>query len=581
MGIDGPVRLHPSAVAKVARPSPQHAVELIAHLGPGALIAGHQERSDLVLEPLHAFPRRARAQVPVAVLPVTVWTERVAKKVEPFLSGIPDRGLRLVEGEPEPHHHVLRPRHCLDRATAAEDDEVVGIIDDVGPVCLAPSRRAPVLQETVHVQVGEQRACDPTLRCAAGAALAAQHAPAPVAIPLLDRCLEPHLDEGQDVPVNDTPGDAQQQVPVRNIVEVLGQIGIYDVRVAPADEPVHFLDCVGRASFRAIAIGTVIEVCLEDRLDHQLRSGLHHPVPYRRDAERPLAAPGLRDHHPSHRLGPIRLLPQILAQPKQPLLPALLLDLLESHPIHPRRAPVLPGERVGVGQDVLAPDLVVELVEAEPRLRLRLEIKLSLQRPDLFRRYQAHRQSPPPRLLRKHTRSQGPLLRRHYPASTLVRPCPSPARTTGSPGVGGATSDRYGLPPITRSTLTSVPCPLPRRIETGACVDCFPIPRSLPRYSGGSASATSLSRCYGAGVEGVAPSVAEKTKQMERPDVSTERLQQIPHWPPARLYVDCRRRDELEELASGGDRAGHRTPPIEEARSRRTCVAQALASLAG
>ena len=79
-------------------------------------------------------------------------------------------------------------------------------------------------------------------------------------------------------------------------------------------------------------------------------------------------------------------------------------------------------------------------------------------------------------------------------ACTLLRPCPSPAQSAGSPGVGGATSDRYGLPPITRSTLTSVPCPLPRRIETGACVDCFPIPRGLPRYSGGSASATSLSR---------------------------------------------------------------------------------------
>jgi DNA invertase Pin-like site-specific DNA recombinase len=86
------------------------------------------------------------------------------------------------------------------------------------------------------------------------------------------------------------------------------------------------------------------------------------------------------------------------------------------------------------------------------------------------------------------------LPRRRYPASTLQRPCPSPAQSAGSPGVGGATSDRYGLPPITRSTLTSVPCPLPRRIETGACADCFPIPRGLPRYSGGSASATSLSR---------------------------------------------------------------------------------------
>ena len=42
--------------------------------------------------------------------------------------------------------------------------------------------------------------------------------------------------------------------------------------------------------------------------------------------------------------------------------------------------------------------------------------------------------------------------------------------------------------------LSNVPCPLPRRIETGAYVDCFPIPRGLPRYSSGSASTTSLSR---------------------------------------------------------------------------------------
>ena len=33
-----------------------------------------------------------------------------------------------------------------------------------------------------------------------------------------------------------------------------------------------------------------------------------------------------------------------------------------------------------------------------------------------------------PQLLRKRARSQGPFLRRHYPASQVVRPCPTPAR---------------------------------------------------------------------------------------------------------------------------------------------------------
>jgi len=40
---------------------------------------------------------------------------------------------------------------------------------------------------------------------------------------------------------------------------------------------------------------------------------------------------------------------------------------------------------------------------------------------------QAHRQSPRPPHLRKHARSQGPSLRRHYPASAVLRPCPTPA----------------------------------------------------------------------------------------------------------------------------------------------------------
>jgi hypothetical protein len=50
----------------------------------------------------------------------------------------------------------------------------------------------------------------------------------------------------------------------------------------------------------------------------------------------------------------------------------------------------------------------------------------------------------------------------------MLRPLPSPAT---------------GLPRCPNHHAY-VPCPLPRRIGTGACVDCFPIPRGLPRISG-------------------------------------------------------------------------------------------------
>jgi hypothetical protein len=33
--------------------------------------------------------------------------------------------------------------------------------------------------------------------------------------------------------------------------------------------------------------------------------------------------------------------------------------------------------------------------------------------------------------------------------------------------------------------LTRVPCPLPRRIERGACVDCFPAHAAFPEWPGG------------------------------------------------------------------------------------------------
>jgi len=57
-----------------------------------------------------------------------------------------------------------------------------------------------------------------------------------------------------------------------------------------------------------------------------------------------------------------------------------------------------------------------------------------------------------PWLLRKHVRSEGPLLHRHYPASTLLRPSPSPGLTVVlANNVGGANPPSVpGLPQLPR-----------------------------------------------------------------------------------------------------------------------------------
>src|SRR5262245_64945849 len=104
-------------------------------------------------------------------------TERVAKEREALLSGILQRGLGLVERQPQLGHHPLRPRQRLGCATAAEDDEVVGVGDDPSTERFTAAAETPVLQEPVHVDIGKQWARDATLRRAALVPLAANHPP--------------------------------------------------------------------------------------------------------------------------------------------------------------------------------------------------------------------------------------------------------------------------------------------------------------------------------------------------------------------------------------------------------------------
>jgi hypothetical protein len=53
----------------------------------------------------------------MTVLPVMVRAEAVAKDVEAFAPGVPDRDLCLG-------HYPARPHQCLGRVSAAENDEV-------------------------------------------------------------------------------------------------------------------------------------------------------------------------------------------------------------------------------------------------------------------------------------------------------------------------------------------------------------------------------------------------------------------------------------------------------------------------
>ena len=108
---------------------------------------------------------------------------------------------------------------------------------------------------------------------------------------------------------------------MRNRIEVAGQVSVYDISVAPAQMPVHILDRIHRPAGGTVAIRIVLEVGLEDWLQQNLGSGLNHAITDGWNAERTLAiAIRFRDHHPPHRIGPVRLRDQFRAQDRQPCL---------------------------------------------------------------------------------------------------------------------------------------------------------------------------------------------------------------------------------------------------------------------
>ena len=167
-------------------------------------------------------------------------------------------------------------------------------------------------------------------------------------------------------------------------------------------------------------------------------------------------------------------------QARQPVLNAQRINLGEGDSVHTWCSRIRAGQRVSVVQYVFATNLVVEQIEAESGLRLRLAIELPLKGPDLFRSFKAHRQSPGPRHLRKHARSQGPFLRRHYSASLVIRPCPTPARSAAQIATLELRAPtEAGLPRLPVSPFQRA-VPHTPADRTGACVDCFPVHAAFP-----------------------------------------------------------------------------------------------------
>jgi len=127
------------------------------------------------------------------------------------------------------------------------------------------------------------------------------------------------------------------------------------------------------------------KVGFKDRFQHQHRCRHANPIAQGRDAQRPEFAVGFRYEHSSDRVWSVSLLPERKRQFAKPSLHPIRFDVRKLLTVYPRRALVGAALGIGMGQDVVAADLVVEGVEAIAGFCLRFRVQRLLQFPNTLR----------------------------------------------------------------------------------------------------------------------------------------------------------------------------------------------------
>jgi hypothetical protein len=191
LAVDGFVSRCAGAMTEIRCPAGEKPVETFAHARPRPHVSRLQKIPDLGLDPQHALVGWACCQIPSSTFGKVARSQRVAKEIEALPPCVLDRGLRLVQRQPEFRHRRSCPDQRLVRVAATEDNEIVGVGDDMRAKSFAASAEPPMLEETVHVDVGEQGTHDAALRRAARVTLASTHSPFPIIAPLLNRHFQP------------------------------------------------------------------------------------------------------------------------------------------------------------------------------------------------------------------------------------------------------------------------------------------------------------------------------------------------------------------------------------------------------
>jgi len=174
--------------------------------------------------------------------------------------------------------------------------------------------------------------------------------------------LQPLSQELQHPPVTNPTCDPAHQHIVVNGVKVGLDVGVHHI---PAAHQVLFdpIDRLGRTALRSKAIGVVLEVGLEERLDHQLARLLDHAIPHRGNPQRPLSAVWLGNVHPQYRLRVVAPAFQVVRNGLKEAVHALALDILDTNTIDARAPSIRPYFLPGPPQNIGPDHAIVERME--------------------------------------------------------------------------------------------------------------------------------------------------------------------------------------------------------------------------
>ena len=208
------------AEAEVVRPAQQLPVQLghpVLDL-PSRANDGRSTRGSRPGEPLDLLRRRARPDVgpsrPRRVAPA----DRVAQKVERLLGDATQPRLGLVDRQLQPRHHRPHRGHRLVGGATTADHEVVRVVDDLSVQPAFVSQGLPTDGRSDAYRCSPATGTAETLAGCPGPrpCCGSSGGSAPL-VDLLDRRLQPHLDQPQEVPIADATGERLEEFGVRDV----------------------------------------------------------------------------------------------------------------------------------------------------------------------------------------------------------------------------------------------------------------------------------------------------------------------------------------------------------------------------